>query len=181
MKRTYEEFIEFVKAFEEQNCFEFDEEVVEQPDPMLPVFSYDATFRDEANYKTSVLISFNGLVGEITWEVTAGWADAVNEIEVLYDNMFDRKCLKPLVATTERLLKLRKHLQEAQADIALNAGYMLANREIDISDSRELISNVIAWADEFVSLDSLTQWKAEDYMEAIDEFAKEKLIEHYGY
>lgn len=74
---------------------------------------------------------------------------------------------------------MQSDLQEAEADIALNAGYMIATREIDVSDSRELITNIVEWAKEFIQLDP-QEWPAEDYMEAIDQFAMKKLSDAYG-
>jgi hypothetical protein len=74
---------------------------------------------------------------------------------------------------------MQTELQEAEVDIALNAGYMIASSQIDVSDSRELISNIVEWAKEFVQLDP-QEWPADDYMEAIDQFAAQKLLDAYG-
>jgi len=70
-------------------------------------------------------------------------------------------------------------LQEAACDIALNAGYMIASKGIDVEDSRELIANIMEWAREFIALDR-NVWPAEDYIEAIDKYAARKLAEAYG-
>lgn len=70
-------------------------------------------------------------------------------------------------------------LREAEVDISLNAGYMIASKEIDVGDSRELITNILVWSEEFIQLDRLTEWPAEDYIEAIDQFARQKLLETY--
>lgn len=75
---------------------------------------------------------------------------------------------------------MQTRLQEAEVDIAMNAGYMIASRQIDVGDSRELVSNIVEWAKEFVRLDPLTEWPEKNYMEAIDQFATKKLLGAYG-
>jgi hypothetical protein len=75
---------------------------------------------------------------------------------------------------------MKTELQEAQADIALNAGYLIATKQIDVSDSRELIDDIVKWPGIFVKLDPHTEWIATDYLEAIDLFAIEMLLETYG-
>jgi len=74
----------------------------------------------------------------------------------------------------------RKHtdpcLREAIADIAYNAGWMASRGEIEAVDSRELVSGIITWAEEFErGFD-----RGDDYILAVDEFAKSKLIEAYS-
>lgn len=71
-----------------------------------------------------------------------------------------------------------KQMFETVADIAVNAGNMLAREEITISDSRELISDVIAWAEEF-EVDFFPNTHM-DYISAVDVFAIQKLKEKYG-
>jgi len=67
-------------------------------------------------------------------------------------------------------------LREAIADIAYNAGWMASRGEIEAVDSRELVSSIITWAEEFErGFD-----RGDDYILAVDEFAKSKLIETYG-
>ncbi|MGG2201861.1 hypothetical protein, partial [Paenibacillus validus] len=90
MKRTYQDFIDFARAFEEQNCFDFNEQELQQPDPARPLFFYDATYRDESNYKTNVRIYFDGLAGVITWEIADDWEDADTEIGTLYRLQFEK-------------------------------------------------------------------------------------------
>lgn len=90
MKQTYQDFIDFSRAFEEQNCFEFTGEI-QQPDPERPLFFYDATYRDEGNYKTNVQIQFDGAAGVITWEIAGGWEDAEMEIRELYRQLFEKE------------------------------------------------------------------------------------------
>lgn len=76
---------------------------------------------------------------------------------------------------------------ETTIDIALMAGYMISRSEIEIDDSRELVSNISEWAEEFELVtmeesarsnpDEADTW---DYLIAVDEFAERKLLERYG-
>jgi hypothetical protein len=70
--------------------------------------------------------------------------------------------------------------KETVADIALTAGYMLALGQISCGDSRELVSNIIIWAEEFIRDHEKKDWDSEDYIEKVDEFAVQKLEEAYG-
>lgn len=63
---------------------------MQQEDPEQPLYFYDATYRDESNYKTNVRIHFDGLAGEITWEIADGWEDAYTEIDELYQLQFKK-------------------------------------------------------------------------------------------
>lgn len=122
MKQTYYDFIDFARAFEEQNCFDFNEQELQQPDPARPLFFYDATYRDESNYKTNVRIHFDGLAGVITWEIADSWEDADTEIEALYRQMFEKKHRQQLAEKdkdAERvyrvLMKLMESIHKAEA------------------------------------------------------------------
>ena len=115
MKRTYEDFIDFARAFEEQNCFDFNDQELQQPDPARPLFYYDATYRDESNYKTNVRIHFDGLAGVITWEIADGWEDAYTEIEELYRLQFEnprRQQLAKKDKDAERVYRVLQKLIE---------------------------------------------------------------------
>ncbi|MVP02151.1 hypothetical protein [Paenibacillus lutrae] len=101
MKFTYQDFIAFARAFEEQNCFDFCENEVRQADREEWLFFYDATFRDESNYKTNVCIQFNELSGEIGWDIGGGWDDAIREIEILYQQLFGKRLGYQLVERGE--------------------------------------------------------------------------------
>jgi len=74
---------------------------------------------------------------------------------------------------------MRKELAETMIDIALNAGYMIAQNEIAVSDSRELISNIQVWAEEFVR-EGLDGSRIDDYIGAVDEFAARMLLSTYS-
>ncbi|PZM63712.1 hypothetical protein [Paenibacillus dendritiformis] len=84
MKHNYEDFIFFAQAFEEMNHFEFDENFIQQ---VGDCYYYDATYRDNDNYKTNVRIQYNQIDGEITWEVNDGWEDAYQELKELYGSL----------------------------------------------------------------------------------------------
>lgn len=78
--------------------------------------------------------------------------------------------------------KVREYnLQEAIADIALNAGYYIATdkiKEESINDLRNLISDIITWAKEFEA--SYNPDTDEDYLSAIDRFSEVKLLGRNG-
>lgn len=86
---TYQDYVFFCKAFQEWNHFDFEEHDIQRQPGEPPTFSYDATFRDESNYKTNVRIMFDGTV--ITWAIADGWEDAHEEISALYDSMMELK------------------------------------------------------------------------------------------
>jgi hypothetical protein len=118
MKRTYQEFTAFARAFAEQNCFDFDEtELQQQPDPVHPMFFYDATYRDESNYKTNVRIHFDGLAGVITWEVSDGWEDAESEIETLYRLQFEKPRRQLLADKDKDAARVYRVLQQLMEGI----------------------------------------------------------------
>lgn len=115
MKRTYQEFIDFVRAFEEQNNFDFNEQELQQEDPEQPLYFYDATYRDESNYKTNVRIHFDGLAGEITWEIADGWEDAYTEIDELYQLQFKKSHRQQLAKKdkdADRIYRVLEKLME---------------------------------------------------------------------
>jgi hypothetical protein len=117
MKRTYQEFIDFSRAFVEQNCFDFNEQELQQPDLALPLFVYDATYRDESNYKTNVRIHFDELAGVITWEIADGWEDADTEIEALYKQSFEKKHREQLANKDKDAERIYRVLQKLMAGI----------------------------------------------------------------
>ncbi len=84
-----QEYIAFCRKFQEQNEFDYNETKVFEPSDEKAYHSYDATYRDEGNYKTNVEIRFDGQV--ITWELEEGWHDAHIELTRLYDDMFDSR------------------------------------------------------------------------------------------
>lgn len=86
---TYTDYVLFCRAFQQLNFFEFDEKDIQVQTGENPCYTYDATFRDESNYKTNVLIIFDG--SAISWEVGDGWDDALAEISELYDTLIQMK------------------------------------------------------------------------------------------
>lgn len=70
--------------------------------------------------------------------------------------------------------------KETVADIALMAGCMIADGEIEVGDSRELVGNILAWAEEFMMMHEKTDWDTEDYISCVDLFSEEKLKAAYG-
>lgn len=117
MKRTYQDFIDFARAFEEQNYFEFHEQELQQPDPERPLYFYDATYRDESNYKTNVRIHFDGLAGVITWQITDGWEDAETEIKALYRQMFEKQRRRQLAVKDKDAERVYRVLQKLMLGI----------------------------------------------------------------
>lgn len=105
MKRTYQDFIDFARTFEEQNHFDFSEAAIEQIESIHPIYAYDATYRDESNYKSNVRITYNGFTGAIEWNVAEGWQDAIDEIEALYEQMFEKHIEKQLDLLCSRLTR----------------------------------------------------------------------------
>ncbi|EJW13814.1 hypothetical protein M5X00_13085 [Paenibacillus alvei] len=81
---SLEDFIIFTKAYVELNHFDFVQEDIMQPDPEIMEFYYNATYRDEDNYKSNVRIMLDS-DGSISWEVMYGWEDAEEEIEELFE------------------------------------------------------------------------------------------------
>lgn len=71
-------------------------------------------------------------------------------------------------------------VKETVADIALMAGCMIAKGEIEVGDSRELVSNILVWAEEFMVFHEKTDWDTEDYISCVDRFSEEKLKAAYG-
>lgn len=72
-------------------------------------------------------------------------------------------------------------VKETVADIALMAGYMLANKwEIQFDYSRQLISDILDWAEEFMLLHEKSDWDTEDYITSVDRFSINKLRKTYG-
>lgn len=65
---------------------------------------------------------------------------------------------------------------ETIADIALEAGYLMAYGDIEVDDSRNLINDIYKWAHEFECSD----YDSDNYMEELENFASNKLMEKYG-
>ncbi|PDO09227.1 MAG: hypothetical protein BLM47_13770 [Candidatus Reconcilbacillus cellulovorans] len=80
IKFTREHFIEFCKAFDEANCFDFDEKSVEEIGP--DTYRYCSIYRDKDNYKSSVEFRLEN--GIVSWDVEYGWEDAYEEIQDIY-------------------------------------------------------------------------------------------------
>lgn len=89
MKLTYQNFLQFCSKFEELNEFEFEEESVQNSNDNPKECYYDATYRDECNYKSNVRIFF--LEGSVRWEVAAGWDEAYEELDRIYLEEFQCK------------------------------------------------------------------------------------------
>lgn len=83
MKQSYQDFIHFCKSFQVQNEFGFNEQEIKSD---RDGYYFDATYRDESNYKSNVRIYF--IQGNIGWHVTEGWEDAYQEINFLFKTMF---------------------------------------------------------------------------------------------
>jgi hypothetical protein len=71
-------------------------------------------------------------------------------------------------------------VKETVADIALMAGYMLAKGKIQFDDSRQLISDILDWAEEFMLLHEKSDWDTDDYITSVDRFSINKLKKTYG-
>ncbi|MGV2885932.1 hypothetical protein [Paenibacillus taichungensis] len=69
---------------------------------------------------------------------------------------------------------------ESVADIALTAGVLFMKGDFQIEDSREFVGQIIEWSKEFNTLHQLDEWENVSYIEAIDAFAKTKILDQYG-
>lgn len=68
---------------------------------------------------------------------------------------------------------------ECVFDISLMAQHMIEERRIVVEDSRSLFNAILGWAKEFET--GWAKYEIEgDYMEKIEEFAEEKLLDAYG-
>lgn len=78
-------------------------------------------------------------------------------------------------SATEVTEDLAKRAAEVIADIGFTAGYMHVQGQIQFSDSRELMSDIVKWAYDFeAAFDS--DLHGDDYMGLIDEFASHHLL-----
>ncbi|MNW32226.1 hypothetical protein D3C74_91660 [compost metagenome] len=84
MELTFQDFIQICTHFEAQNQAEFDRDRVQMSSFYPQKFFYDATFRDENNYKTFVRIHF--YKNKIEWDT--GWEDAHDAIFQLFEMLF---------------------------------------------------------------------------------------------
>lgn len=67
-------------------------------------------------------------------------------------------------------------LVETAIDIALNAGRLIAESKIAVSDSRELVQNIKTMARTFEQ----SGYDRDDYIGAVDAFSEEQLMQNYG-
>lgn len=74
----------------------------------------------------------------------------------------------------------RELLLETSMDIAMTAGYLIAMEEIDVADSRELIMDMAVWAGEFEEWYAQQDQDSGEYLDAIDDYAEQKLRGKYG-
>lgn len=72
-----------------------------------------------------------------------------------------------------------KKIHETIAYIALNIGEQIHKR--DEVDSRDLVTNIDRWAEEFEKLHQDTDWDTEDYIETVEKFSQKKWREYIGY
>lgn len=73
-------------------------------------------------------------------------------------------------------------LCECVYDISCMAQHLAEQHQIEVEDSRELFGSVLHWAREFEAAHQ-HEWGDDehgDYIDAIDEFAEEKLRQTYG-
>ena len=61
-------------------------------------------------------------------------------------------------------------LLEVVADIAFNAGNMMAKNQIEVSNSRKLMLDIICWAKTFQDV-FVQEFHADDYMELVDDYS----------
>lgn len=69
--------------------------------------------------------------------------------------------------------------EETVIDISINAGALIAKKRIRITDSRELVAMIGMWATEFDERFKVGKF-GDDYIDAVDRFAAEKLTKAYG-
>ncbi|MEX1030280.1 MAG: hypothetical protein WDZ91_09605 [Paenibacillaceae bacterium] len=86
MGKSFQDYLKFCRRFQEQNEFEFNEHHLVKPTEDKAYHSYDATYRDDGNYKTNVELRYDGRA--ITWELEEGWHDAHVELSRLYCDIF---------------------------------------------------------------------------------------------
>ncbi|EJW14314.1 hypothetical protein M5X00_23205 [Paenibacillus alvei] len=85
---SYNDFVIFVRAFQEMNFCDFKQEEIQNPYPNW--YDYDATYRDEYNYKTTVEFCLSD-DGDITWGIWFPCKDAEDEIEELFEDFIKWK------------------------------------------------------------------------------------------
>lgn len=84
MEMQFQDFIDFCRRVEEKNQNEFDPNAIKTFSFNPNHFYYDATYRDEFNYKTNIRIYWED--SEISWETA--WSDADDDLTDLYSEMF---------------------------------------------------------------------------------------------
>ncbi|MGG1938308.1 hypothetical protein ABFY57_00795 [Paenibacillus polymyxa] len=85
----YADFITFCRTFQEYNAFDFEESEVIKVSKKPPVYTYNAIFRDNSNYKTNVVITLDAR--GITWQIADGWEDANEELSTIYDALCEAR------------------------------------------------------------------------------------------
>ncbi len=93
-----------------------------------------------------------------------------------FSNLIDASKDYAIRCGKERSKEQKNDFIESMIDIAINAGYMIANKQIEINDSRELVSTIIALAEKYEHEDHAFN----DYINEIDEFAGKELKQRYG-
>lgn len=68
----------------------------------------------------------------------------------------------------------KRDRDEVLADIAFNVGAEHLPNKYEI-DSRELVSEMVSWADSFMKLHRYTDWEKNDYIFTVDAFTKQKV------
>lgn len=77
--------------------------------------------------------------------------------------------------TTESAIRAENYL-EVVADIAFIAGNMAGRSQLQISDSRQLMSDIAVWAKRFEALFDQER-HGDDYVELVDDYAVACLLE----
>lgn len=78
--------------------------------------------------------------------------------------------------TMESAIRAENYL-EVVADIAFIAGNMAGRRQLQISDSRQLMSDIAVWAKQFEALFDQDK-HGDDYLELVDDYAVACLVEN---
>ncbi len=87
--------------------------------------------------------------------------------------------LDPYIGLLDERLNATK-INECVYDIALVAQHMIEEHSIEVEDSRELFDSILDWAREFEAGFTQDENYSGYYLERIEEFAEEMLLERYG-
>lgn len=82
-------------------------------------------------------------------------------------------------SATEVTEDLAKRAAEVIADIAFAAGNMHVQGQIQFSDSRELMSDIVKWAYDFEAAFH-KDWHGDQYMELVDDYATYRLMDNHA-